>query len=169
MLNAQQVKPILFELTENQQKKFIRKFRKIEADIVEKHPHGFISNIKRYALIQFKISMILSAIRNLNNLPEMEQLVCSNSDFLVAERLTSIFIKHALIVYYTFDNSVLSETDEKILFALKTRFTRQEAVKEATKFGMPVRTLDEKLKKWKMMKVIHSIGHGHYRRDKNNQ
>lgn len=160
-------KPILFELTENQQKKFVRQFRKIEADIVEKHPHGFISNIKRYALIQFKISMILSAIRNLNNLPEMGQLVCSNSDFLVAEKLTSIFIKHALIVYYSFDSSVLSDMDEQILFALKSPFTRQEAVLEAQKLGMPLRTLDDKLKKWKSMKIIHSVGHGKYRRDKN--
>lgn len=162
-------KPILFEFTENQEKKFIKKFRVTHKDIIDCHPQGFISNINRYALIQFKIAMILSAVRNIDKIPDLNKLVCSHYDFIIAQHLTSIFIKHALIVYYTFDNSVLSETDEKILFALKTRFTRQEAVKEATKFGMPVRTLDEKLKKWKMMKVIHSIGHGHYRRDKNNQ
>ncbi len=160
-------KPILFQFTENQEKRFINKFRFIHTDILENHPQGFISNLNRYALIQFKLAMTLSAIRNMDKLAETNKIICSNNDYLVAEKLTSIFIKHALIVYYSFDNSILSDTDEQILFALKPRFSRQEAVEAALRFGVAIRTLDDKLKKWKQMKIIHSVGHGLYRRDKN--
>jgi hypothetical protein len=41
---------------------------------------------------------------------------------------------------------------------------RKEAIEKAEKFGIPERTMDEKLKQWRKKKVIRKIKHGKYKR-----
>lgn len=158
--------PIVFKFQLNQKRKLIKLFTKIQTDILSNHPHGFAGHIMRYALMFNKIALVLSVMRQYDKLDGISTLTCTHEDYLVTERLIRTYIKHALIVYYSFDDFSFSEADEQLFFSLKSSFTRAEAIEVGQKFGVPTRTMDEKLSKWKKMKAVHTIGKGKYRKHK---
>lgn len=161
-------KPIVFKLQTNQQRRLIKLFTKIQRDILENHPNGFSAHIMRYALMFNKIALVLSVMRQHSRLDGTSSLICTHEDYLIAERLIKTYIKHALIVYYSFDDSILSDADEQLFFSLHIVFTRKEAIDVGKRFGVPTRTMDEKLSKWKKMKVVHTVGKGKYRKHRDN-
>ncbi|MCJ7934743.1 MAG: YfjI family protein [Chryseobacterium sp.] len=159
---------IEFKLTENQVRKFLKELTVMHGVIMDFHPQSFISNLNRHGLILFRVAMILTALRNINNISVAgKKLVCSNVDFILALEITKVFLKHSLITYNTFDDGILSENDEKLLFGLPFQFTRAEAVKLAEMHNIPKRTMDDKLKQWKKKNIITPIRQGLYRRSRN--
>lgn len=159
---------IEFKLTENQVRKFLKELTIMHGVILDFHPQSFISNLNRHGLILFRVAMILTALRNINNISVTgKELVCSNVDFILALEITKVFLKHSLVTYNTFDDGILSENDEKLLFGLPFQFTRAEAIKLAEMHNIPKRTMDDKLKQWKKKKLINPIRQGLYRRNKN--
>lgn len=162
---------IEFKLTENQVRKFLKELTVMHGVILDFHPQSFISNLNRHGLILFRVAMILTALRNIDNIlaPGMkrQELICSNLDFILALRITKTFLKHSLVTYNSFDDGVLSENDEKLLFGLPYEFSRAQAVELGKKHNIPERTTDDKLKQWKKRKVIIPVKHGHYRRARN--
>lgn len=159
---------IEFKLTENQVRKFLKELTVMHGIILDFHPQSFISNLNRHGLILFRVAMILTALRNINNIPVTgKELVCSNMDFILALEVTKVFLKHSLVTYNTFDDGILSENDEKLLFGLPFQFTRAEAIKLAEMHNIPKRTMDDKLKQWKKKYIITPIRQGLYRRNKN--
>lgn len=160
--------PVVFRFQPNQEKKFHEIFIKIQTDILENHPSGFSAHIFRYALMCNKIALVLSVIRHIDQIDGRTELICTHEDYLIAEKLVRIYIRHALIVYYSFDDSTLSESDEKLFYSLTNPFTRLAAIEVGKKFGVPTRTMDEKLSKWKKMKLVHTVGKGKYRKNRDN-
>jgi hypothetical protein len=130
------------------------------------HSHSFLSNLLRHGLICYRIAMILSALRNIGKIVEDKNLICENVDFLLALRITKKLLKHSLVTFNSFDDSFLSENDEQFLFSLPLIFTRSEAITKGETFGIPTRTVDDKLSQWKKKKIIIPVKHGEYRRDK---
>lgn len=159
---------IEFKFTENQVEKFLKELIAIHKIILDDHPQSFISNLNRHGLILFRIAMILTALRNIDNISGTgKELVCSNVDFILALEITKAFLKHSLVTYNTFDDGILSENDEKLLFGLPFQFTRAEAIELAEEHNIPKRTMDDKLKQWKKKNIISPIKQGLYRRNKN--
>lgn len=159
---------IEFKLTENQVRKFLKELTVMHGVILDFHPQSFISNLNRHGLILFRVAMILTALRNINNIPVTgKELVCSNVDFILALEITKVFLKHSLVTYNTFDDGILSENDEKILFGLPFQFTRAQAIELAKENNIPIRTMDDKLKQWKKKHIISPIKQGLYKRNKN--
>lgn len=157
---------IEFVWTETQHRCFINEFVKLHEMIIEFHSNGFISNLRRHGLIMFRIAMILSVLRDINNIDKREMLVCRNVDFLLALNITKILLKHSLIIFNSLDDAFLSENDEQLLFSLKKEFTRAEAIKLGKEMNIPIRTIDDKISQWKRKRIIIPIKHGTYRRDK---
>ncbi|CAA7386965.1 DUF3987 domain-containing protein [Chryseobacterium fistulae] len=162
-LNDQEIE---FKLTENQEKKFLQEFAHIHEKLLRNHPHSFISNLNRHGLICFRIAMILSVLRNREDIgtEDNRQLSCSNLDFLLALRITKTVLKHSLVTFNSFDDGILSENDEKLLFELNVNFSRDQAIELGEKHNIPKRTMDDKLRQWKKKKIIITVKHGHYRR-----
>ncbi|MBP2619092.1 DUF3987 domain-containing protein [Chryseobacterium jejuense] len=164
-------KEVELKFTENQVEKFLKELTVMHGVILDSHPQSFISNLNRHGLILFRIAMILTALRNIDNIlaPGMkrQELICSNLDFILALRITKTFLKHSLVTYNSFDDGILSENDEKLLFELSNPFTRAQAVELGKKHDIPERTIDDKLRQWKKRKVIIPVKHGLYRRTRN--
>ncbi len=157
-----------FALTEEQQKLFHEEMSMIH-DIVNNNKNKFQelfnSNLKRHGLILFRLCMILSVIRNYQNIQESDVLICEDVDFNVALKLTKILLHHADEILNSIDDGMgLSQTDDNILFSLKQTFFRKDAIEAAAKQGIPERTMDEKLKQWRKNKVVKKISHGKYQR-----
>ncbi|MBX2948800.1 MAG: DUF3987 domain-containing protein [Crocinitomicaceae bacterium] len=157
-------KQIEFRFDENQQRRFLERFSDIKTDIIENHSQAFLSNMHRHGLIMFRVSMILTVLRNIDNLENQTELVCSNRDYVCALYITLRCLRHSLYTFNTIDNNFLSILDREILDDLPNEFTRKEAIEIAEKYNMPMRTLDDKLVQWQKKKFIKVIKRGVYKK-----
>lgn len=155
--------PIEFTFTEAQQQKFLDRIRPIRTNIIETHSEGFVSNLHRHGLILFRIAMILTAIRNMENLPKLEKMECSDTDFMVSLKLMQTLLRHSQFTYNTIDNGGLSMQDDDILSELSTKFTTQQAYKAGKKYNVTQRTMFDKLQQWQRKRIIKRIKKGQYK------
>lgn len=162
LMNLEQ--QIEFRFDENQQRRFLEQFGDIRTDIIENHSQAFLSNMHRHGLIMFRVSMILTVLRNIDNLENQTELVCSNRDYVCALHITQRCLRHSLYTFNTIDNNFLSILDREILDDLPNEFTRKEAIEIAEKYNMPMRTLDDKLVQWQKKKFIKVIKRGVYKK-----
>jgi hypothetical protein len=155
---------IHFKLTDNQYKRFLKDFTFIYDDILKNHNHSVIPNLNRHGLIMFRLCMILSVLRNENNISGNSEIICSNRDFLTALKIIRVVLKHAIINHNSLNDGGLSDQDEEILFSLNTNFTRKQAIELGGKLNIPQRTIDDKLKQWQKKKAIKKVEQGKYKR-----
>ena len=155
---------LVFKLTENQYKRFLKDFTFIHNDIIKNHNHSVIPNLNRHGLIMFRLCMILTVLRNENNLTTKSELICSNRDFITALKIIKVVLKHAIINHNSLNDGGLSDQDEEILFSLNTSFTRKQAIELGEKLKIPQRTIDDKLKQWQKKKAIKKVEQGKYKR-----
>ncbi|GAB1858008.1 hypothetical protein MHTCC0001_28450 [Flavobacteriaceae bacterium MHTCC 0001] len=153
-------------LTEKQEQKFLDRIRPIRQDIVDNHSEGFISNLHRHGLILFRLAMILTVLRNKKKLmsENVKELYCSDTDFMLALKLTQRLLRHSLFTYNTIDNGGLSLQDVELLDFLKSSFTSQEAYKAGEVNAIPKRTIVSKLEQWQKKKVIKRVKKGFYKK-----
>lgn len=156
--------PIEFRFDEIQQRRFLNTFGTIREDIIEKHSQSFLSNMNRHGLILFRVAMILTVLRNIDNIENQSVLVCNNRDYVCALNIAQRSLRHSLYTFNTIDNNFLSSLDSDILDDLPGEFTREKAIEVAAKHKMPMRTLDDKLVQWQRKKFIRKIKKGHYRK-----
>ncbi|WP_158730230.1 MULTISPECIES: DUF3987 domain-containing protein [unclassified Flavobacterium] len=157
-------KPIEFQFTENQIKRFTSRFKYIRAFIIDKHSEAFLSNLNRHGLIMFRISMILTALRFKSKLAETETLVCTNRDFLIALELTDTLLRHSQFTFDTIESGVLSIQDEEILDELRDQFTRQDVLEVGIKRNIPKRTIDDKLSQFQKKRFIKKVKKGVFKK-----
>ncbi len=152
------------KLTETQSRVFFKEFSRLRSMILEKHPQDIISNLNRLGLITFRICMILTILRNRDNLKTHDEIYCTNKDFIISLRIVRTILTHIILTHSTIEDGVLSELDEEILFSLKQEFTRIEAIEVGAELNVPKRTVDDKLRQWQKKKAIKKIAKGLYRR-----
>lgn len=157
-------KPIEFQFTENQIKRFTSRFKYIRTDVITNHSESFLSNLNRHGLIMFRICMILTALRFKSKVKETETLVCKNRDFLIALELTGTLLRHSQFTFDTIETGVLSIQDEEILEELTDGFTRQDAIGVGEKMGIPTRTIDDKLSQLQKKRFIRKVKKGVFKK-----
>lgn len=162
LMNLKQ--PIEFRFDEIQQRRFLERFGNIRADILDNHSQSFLSNMNRHGLIMFRIAMILTVLRNIDNLENQSELICSNRDYVCALNIAQRSLRHSLYTFNTIDNNFLSALDSEILDDLPKDFNREKAIEIAEKHKMPTRTLDDKLVQWMKKKFIRKISRGNYKK-----
>lgn len=155
---------IEFSFTENQESKFIELIKPIRNDIIENHAEGFISNVHRHGLIFYRLAMILTIVRNLDNIPINKDLVCCNVDFMLAYHLMTTLLRHSQFTYNTIDNGDLSIQDEELLDKVNDVFSREKLIKEGEKMNIPLRTIDAKISQWKRKRIIKKIDRSSYKK-----
>lgn len=157
-------KPIEFEFTENQIKRFMSKFKIIREDVINNHSASFLSSLNRHGLIMFRICMILSVLRYKQVITTKEVLVCNNRDFLNALSLTTTLLRHSQFTFDSFENGGLTLQDEEILDQLSSSFTRKDAIAIGEKMNIPVRTIDDKLVQFQNKKLTKKIRRGIFKK-----
>lgn len=103
------------------------------------------SIVIRMGLICFRIMMILTALTYFEHGRSETRLICTLSDFDLALRLITVYIRHSLIVFSLLpdDTSASNQTHEKLFNALPNgRFTRSDALTIGQTLGMSTRNVD---------------------------
>ena len=155
--------PIIFEFTESQKKKFLKMFGFIKKDIIANHSQGFVSNLHRGALNAYKIAMILTILRNIDEINEnTRELTCSNVDFLIAMSITKTVLRHAQYTFDTLENGIPTQ-DVEMLSELSEIFTTAQAIEVGRRFNIEERTVHDKLKQWIKKKIIVRYKRGFYK------
>lgn len=85
-----------FELTERQKRIFHQHFQDKQTYILNKESLNFTCNNNRLALIFFKLCMIISALRFVEERIEPNKLVCTDADFDNCLKLIDIYFQHTL-------------------------------------------------------------------------
>src|SRR5690606_33238878 len=145
---AKKPKSIEFTFTKKQQAKFLQRIRPLRAGIISNNSEGFVSNLHRHALVQFRIAMILTVLRQVENDQKAEQLVCTDVDFVLSQELMQTFLIHSQYTYNTIDDGVLSLQDYDLIDDLNSVFTTQDAYKVGIRHNVHSRTMIDKLAQW---------------------
>jgi hypothetical protein len=155
---------IEFIFTDNQEKRFVKDLSTIRTDIIENHSQGFVSNLHRHGLILYRIAMILTIVRNIDEIHLMKSITCSNTDYLLAYDITKTLLSHSQYTYNTIENGILSLQDEEILESLPPTFARQKFLEVGEQLGIPARTMDDKISQFKKKKLIIKVNRYTFRK-----
>jgi len=95
--------------------------------------NDFTANTKRLGVITFRIAMILSTLRILEDGNLSSPMICSDTDFNTALLIAITLEKHAIAVFQNLPNNELKDKKLKFFEALPERFDRQTYLEVATK------------------------------------
>lgn len=161
---SQKDSSVEFRFTEEQIKRFRSAMSEIFEEVCKTKDLDFVATVKRHGLMMFRIAMILTAIRNRDNITAVDRIYCDDKDFNNALDLIIDLLQHAEAVF-TLKNEVnLDPLETQLLNALDTVFDTATAIRVGEMNGTPKRTMAAKLRKWKKLKVIVKMYHGRYRK-----
>lgn len=161
---------IEIKLTNQQWEKFNATMSTITESAIHESISEILPIIKRQGVIFFRIAMILTMIRNINN-PYLENITyCDDLDFKTSLELIKQTIDHSLKVSVLLTEKAspkeqLNARELIMLSHLPNNFTRNDALAIATNFNIPERTLGHILKKMVELKIIRRISNGNYQKN----
>ena len=91
--------PLPFYFTEVQQQRFNDSFAASQTDLYEVFGDDIVPSVRRLGLITFRIAMILTALRMMEDGDFYTDLVCSDEDFNTALTISEVLIHHTVYVY----------------------------------------------------------------------
>lgn len=108
--------------------------------------------IKRLGLIVYRISMVLSLLRQEQKEVINNRIVCNDVDFQTAMALGEVYKEHALYVYSVLSknekNKTVADKNLKLFYEmLPNRFSRKDALTVGEKLSIVPRTVDKYLAK----------------------
>lgn len=158
------------KLTNQQWEKFNASMSTITESAIDENLSQIIPIIKRQGVIFFRIAIILTMIRNINNSTIENIIYCDDLDFETSLELIKQTIDHSLRVSVLLTEKVspkeqLNARELILLSHLQDSFTRNDALTVATNFNIPERTLGHILKKMVGLKIIQRISNGNYQKN----
>lgn len=178
------IDPIRFVMDATQKAQFIPTFDamlKEYKQLIGQHFHGALV---RLALSAFRIAMILSVVRLLDEPERLEEaietglLTCKQVDFEIALSLTSTLLEHSAMIFATQfseldkDESQKGLTpEERALWSqLSETFTRQQAIAAGAKLQLNEKRVDKIVGRFQSKyKIARRIRQGQYQKAKRHQ
>lgn len=162
------IEQLEFELTSYQQSKFHSNFTQWLLESEYMLGDGCNATIRRLGLIQFRIAMILTTVRNLNDLESKQRLVCGDEDFDTAMLIVNSLKLHACKIigemkggnkgYEGFSNGA----QKAYYLYLPSEFTREMANTMAEEIKLNLKTADKYLGKYVSAGLLERPEHGVY-------
>jgi hypothetical protein len=157
---------INFSLTDSQQLQFNKFFGKMQILYVNIQEEDIISSVRRLGLIAFRIMMIFSALRIMEDGNIEQNIYCNDTDFQNTLDMITILVKHSSYVY----SQIAQETykpkpkhkKEQFLQNLPYHFNRQTYVATALSLGIPDKSAQRYIKEFKDADIIQYDGHDQY-------
>ena len=161
-----------FYLTDAQRKSITRMFRGMYETLRPAFGNEFDSILKRMPVIMKRVGMILTGFRLDMSQPLPERVVCSDDDFETMMLIGHKLLLHAAMMYQMLPNikdAVPGEIGQTLIQKqffqmLPADFTKQDAVKTAEVLGVPIKTMEDWLKKSVQQSSIERVSHGLYRK-----
>jgi hypothetical protein len=155
-----------FHLTQAQQLQFNSFFEKMQTLYVNIQEEEIISSVRRLGLIAYRIMMIFSALRIMEDGNIEQNLYCNDTDFQNTLDMITILVKHSSYVY----SQVAQETykpkqkhkKEMFLENLPYHFNRQTYVATALSLGITDKSAQRYIKEFKDADIIQYDGHDQY-------
>ena len=155
-----------FSLTPSQQLQFNQFFEKMQTLYVNIQEEEIISSVRRLGLIAYRIMMIFSALRIMEDGNIEQNIYCNDTDFQNTLDMITILVKHSSYVY----SQIAQETykpkpkhkKEQFLENLPYHFNRQTYVATALSLGITDKSAQRYIKEFKDADIIQYDGHDQY-------
>lgn len=160
--------PLEFSFTNGQQQEFLDFFSETQTDLFIDFGDGILATVRRLAVIAFRIAMVLSGLRLMENGNFYEDVVCSDADFHTAMTISRALLSHSTKVFCElFDEKqqkrLSSSAEQSLLDSLPEDFGRQDYIAAAKKLGINERTAEGYVAKFcGKMGLVERQGYGKY-------
>lgn len=156
-----------FKFTERQVKLFNEKFPDIVDDYYYHAGSEAVGIALRMGIMLFRIAMVLTAVRNDNTTGD---LICSDEDFEIANKITDVLLHHSLAVYSLLSIPEEGESkelmvDEDLFKALPSQFDTKQVIKAMAKYGFGKRSAFRAIDRLREKGKIIRVRLGGYRKD----
>ena len=163
--------PIRFALSPSQQKEFHAFFEQIQNEYSSVFGIDFVASVRRLGIITFRIAMIMSSLRILEDANFSNVMVCSDDDFFTAKSMVEILLKHTAKVYQMLPENISpnmqcskNQLKQQYYNALPSNFDTQTAISIAQSLEIPQKTAERYLKQWCLSGQMNRVKHGKYRK-----
>ena len=117
---------IEFEFTKEQKTKFNKQFGDWQGELYDKNGDDVIATARRLGLINFRISMILSILRQIEVDSLQDKILCNDTDFETAMKISEMLKNHAEAIYEEFMDRKTAINPDK----LSNKLVQKERAKE---------------------------------------
>ena len=162
-----------FHLTPAQQDEFNGYFKVIHEEYPQLLGDEIIASVRRLGLITFRIAMILSTVRMMDDGDFGTERMCSDDDFQAAMTISKALLQHTARVFRELPRVATQKaagsgqkTVRRQLFldALPDEFDRQTFIDISSRLGMPLSTAERNIKKWTDEGLLIRQDLGHYKK-----
>ncbi|MBU3821460.1 DUF3987 domain-containing protein [Flavobacteriaceae bacterium XHP0103] len=153
-------------LTILQQQQFNTFFESLQTKYINLQPEEYIATIRRLGLIAFRLMMLFTAFRIMEDGDVNQVKECEDVDFKNVLTIISILVKHSSKVFNDLPIEQKSvkrlNRKERFLESLPKQFSRQEYLDLATKQNIPHKTAEGYITKFIDAGLIHREAHNSY-------
>lgn len=158
--------PTEFKFSEKQQELFNTQFSQWQDQYSTLIGLDYIATVRRLGVVAFRIAMILSKLRVIENQNQCETLNCSDIDFDIAMKMVDVLILHAKKVFNQVPGAprTIKRTNlkEKFLGMLPKEFNRSQYLKTAKELKIPIKTAEGYITKFISSNLLHKPMHNTY-------
>ena len=167
---------IRFSFTSRQSADFNKRFEAWQSEYVNPCGDEFVASVRRLGLMTFRLAMILSALRIMEDGFIEERLVCSDMDYESSMTMASVILQHNAHIFRMLPKA---ETEKpgassatprqtlqhrRFLESLPAEFDRTFYTGIARDIGANPRTADRIIRRWCDAGFLENIAHGKYRK-----
>ena len=153
-------------LTTEQQQKFNVFFEKLQTKYLNLQPDDYIATVRRLGLIAFRIIMLFSVFRIMEDGDVNQVRYCEDIDFENTLEMISVLVKHSSKVFndLPIEQKEVKRANrkERFLEALPYQFSRQDYLNIADKNKIPHKTAEGYITKFVDAGLIHREAHNNY-------
>lgn len=157
---------IEIQLTESQQQQFNTFFESLQTKYISLQPEEYIATIRRLGLIAFRLMMLFTAFRIMEDGDVNSVKLCQDQDFKNAITIVSILVKHSSKVFndLPIEHSAPKRLNrkERFLENLPKQFSRQDYLDIAATCNIPHKTAEGYITKFVEANLIHREAHNNY-------
>jgi hypothetical protein len=157
-----------FCLTVSQQQQFNSYFEQTQIQYIELCGEDYIGTIRRLGLITFRLAMILTAIRIMDNGELRSPLVCIDTDFNTAVEMVKVLVQHAAHVFQQLPTDTAAKVQpnqkQQFLNMLSAEFNRQTYLAVSQKLNIQPKTAEKQIDRFAKTGLINHFAHDKYKK-----
>ena len=141
--------PIKVSLTYGQQERFNRHFEEVQKEYAALFGLDFVASVRRLGLITYRIAMILTILRILDNGEKGLTMICNDTDFNSALTISKVLLSHTVYIYEMLQcdeqekNIWIAPHHIELLDLLPHQFTRKNLLECAGRLEIIPKTADK--------------------------
>lgn len=162
--------PIEVKLSRRQEEKFNAFFADLQTKYINLQPEEYIATVRRLGLVAFRMAMLFTALRIMEDGDVNQTKECEDVDFDNALAMVKVLVKHSSKVFNDLPIEPKKQKrmnkKERFLETLPDEFTRQIYLNTADGLGILHKTAEGYITGFVKSVLIHRDSHGKYEKPK---